>query len=122
MSSNELRAAIDDIQSSIDTVRSKIWDAQDTISVLSKSIRNLQEPLFHANDSLRTVSSRLELPLVALNPFNFSTATVMVKRTPPSSTTSSFSRVLLKGREVMDVNGEYAREFRNHVSSLYPTY
>lgn len=124
MSTNDAHLAVKEIEATIQRVQLAICDLQATLSGLSKMINDLQKPLFHANDTLCTVNACLELPLVALNPANFSFSNVSFQLTTPNASFTMNSCLKSNDAEVVNLDADSVkliREFRNHVTS-YPIY
>ena len=69
MSTNDAVAAI---MSTYNAIR----DTHLQLSKIQNSIESLRLPLFRAEDGTQTLARRLELPAIALNPFNFAFANV----------------------------------------------
>lgn len=61
----------EDAHTSLKTVQDAIQNVQNALSAIQKSVNKLHLPLISAKDTVWTVAACLELPIIALNPFNF---------------------------------------------------
>lgn len=82
MSTQDILTALDNTRSTILTAYNSLDDLRASFEELSKStakrLDKLQNSIFYADDSIRTLSTRTETLLVASNIFNFTSATVSI--------------------------------------------
>ncbi|KLO10034.1 hypothetical protein SCHPADRAFT_907207 [Schizopora paradoxa] len=112
MSTQEIWTALDNTRSTILSAYNSLDDLRASFEELSKStatrLDKLQNSVFYADDSIRTLSARMETLIIASNYFNFSRATVTISALQPHETSPRESlQQTVYGPEKAQANGEF---------------
>lgn len=81
MSSSDIKFTVDNallvVQTACHSLAATRGSVNGFLSSVNSSLCSVNKQLAETNESLRTIKARLELPLVAMNPFNMAYADVM---------------------------------------------